>query len=54
MSNTPRIEAHSATFGLMADCETFDGACDPGFDSDLDELERQFAEFRTALASELI
>ena len=33
--------------------EEFDGACDPAFDNDLDELERQFAEFRLALASDL-
>jgi hypothetical protein len=33
--------------------EEFDGACDPAFDNDLDELERQFAEYRLALASDL-
>jgi len=33
--------------------EEFDGACDPAFDNDLDELERQFAEFRLTLANDL-
>jgi hypothetical protein len=33
--------------------KAFDGACDPAFDNDLDELERQFAEFRLALASDM-
>jgi hypothetical protein len=32
--------------------EEFDGACDPAFDNDLEELERQFAELRLNLASE--
>jgi hypothetical protein len=30
----------------------FDGSCDPAFDSDLGDLERQFAEFRFALTDE--
>jgi hypothetical protein len=33
--------------------EEFDGACDPAFDNDLEELERQFAELRLSLANEL-
>jgi hypothetical protein len=33
--------------------EEFDGACDPAFDNDLDELERQFAELRLAQALDL-
>jgi hypothetical protein len=33
--------------------EEFDGACDPAFDNELDELERQFAEFRVAMAHDL-
>jgi hypothetical protein len=33
--------------------EEFDGACDPAFDNALDELERQFAELRLVLASDL-
>jgi hypothetical protein len=32
--------------------EEFGGACDPAFDNDLEELERQFAELRLAVASE--
>jgi len=35
------------TFAL----DEFDGACDPAFDNDLDELERQFAELRLGLAN---
>jgi hypothetical protein len=31
----------------------FDGACDPAFDNDLDELERQFAELRLSLSNDL-
>ncbi len=31
--------------------EEFDGACDPAFDNDPEELERQFAELRLHLAS---
>lgn len=33
--------------------EEFGGACDPAFDNELDELERQFAELRLALANDL-
>jgi hypothetical protein len=32
--------------------EEFGGACDPAFDNDLEELERQLAELRLGLASE--
>jgi hypothetical protein len=32
--------------------DDFDGACDSAFDNELEDLERQFAEFRLALASE--
>jgi len=53
MSDPTRIEANSAMLSLMADFETFDGACDPAFDNDLDELERQFAELRLDLPSDL-
>jgi len=31
---------------------TFDGACDPAFDSDALELERLFADFRSNVAGE--
>ena len=44
MPNTARLETHSAMLSLMAESDAFDGACDPAFDNDLDELERQFAE----------
>jgi hypothetical protein len=37
-----RSDLAHVTFTL----DEFDGACDPAFDNDLDELERQFAEFR--------
>jgi hypothetical protein len=53
MSDTKRIEADSAMFRLMAEFEIFDGACDPAFDNDLEELERQFAELRLGVASGL-
>ena len=36
MPNSTRIETNSAMLGLTADFETFDGACDPAFDNDLD------------------
>ena len=53
MTNATRIETNSAMFTLMADLDTFDGACDPAFDNDLEELERQFAELRLTVASDL-
>jgi hypothetical protein len=53
MQNTASIETNSAMFRLMADFETFDGACDLAFENGLDELERQFAELRLTLASDL-
>ena len=53
MSDTTRIDANSAMLSLMADFEIFDGACDPAFDNDLEELERQFAELRLTVASDL-
>jgi hypothetical protein len=43
----------SEMFRVTAAIEEFDGACDPAFDNDLDELERQFAELRLDLAKEL-
>jgi len=30
--------------------EAFDGTCDPAFDNELEELERQFAELRVSQA----
>ena len=41
-------ELAQTTFAI----EEFGGACDPAFDNDLEELERQFAELRLGLASE--
>lgn len=52
MSHTIASETPSAMYRLMTDFENFDGACDPAFDSDSDELEREFAELRLLLASE--
>jgi hypothetical protein len=40
-------ELAQVTFAI----EEYGGACDPAFDNDLDELERQFAELRLGLAS---
>jgi hypothetical protein len=44
-----RSDLARVTFAL----DEFDGACDPAFDNDLDELERQFAELRLGLANDL-
>ena len=44
-----RSELAHVTFAI----EEFGGACDPAFDNDLDELERQFAELRLALARDM-
>ncbi len=41
-------ELASVTFAI----EEFGGTCDPDFDCDFEELDRQFAEFRLATASE--
>ena len=49
MQNTANIETNSTFLSLMAAFEILDGACDPAFDNDLDELERQFAELRLTL-----
>ena len=38
---------------VISAIEEFDPACDPAFDNELDELERQFAELRTSQAREL-
>ena len=37
---------------LIYAIEEFDGACDPDFDNDLWELERQFADRRLMLPSQ--
>ena len=46
MQQTAHHDANSAFLSLMAEYATFDGACDPAFDNDFEELERQFAELR--------
>ena len=38
---------------LISAIEEFDGACDPDFDNDFQELDRQFAERRFAHANDL-
>jgi hypothetical protein len=38
----------SELFRLTSAIEEFDGACDPAFDDELEELERQFQELRIA------
>jgi hypothetical protein len=43
----------SELFRVTAAIEEFDGACDPAFDNDFDELERQFAELRISQAHDL-
>lgn len=44
---------NSELLRITSAIEEFDGACDPAFDNDLDELERQFAELRLAQARNL-
>jgi hypothetical protein len=46
MQHTTPIELNSALLNLMAAFDEYDGAVDPAFDNDVDELERQFAELR--------
>ncbi|HYV35986.1 MAG TPA: hypothetical protein VE988_09810 [Gemmataceae bacterium] len=53
MSITARLESNSAMLGLMAGFDAFEGICDPAFDNDYEELERQFAELRLNVASDL-
>jgi hypothetical protein len=50
MQLNPHIHSHLARVAFAID--EFGGACDPAFDNDLDELERQFAELRLAVCSE--
>jgi hypothetical protein len=49
MSDMTRIEINSAILNVVTAIEEFDGACDPAFDNELEELERQFAELRLSL-----
>jgi hypothetical protein len=53
MSFTTRLATNAAILGLMADFDAFDGNCDPAFDNDYEELERQCAEFRLSVSSDL-
>jgi hypothetical protein len=46
-------DINSELLRVITAIEEFDGACDPAFDNELDELERQFAELRLALANDL-
>jgi hypothetical protein len=46
-------DINSELLRVISAIEEFDGACDPAFDNDLDELERQFAELRLVQAREL-
>jgi hypothetical protein len=43
---------YSAIRHLIDDIEELGGACHPDFDAGLEELERQFAEYRLTLATE--
>lgn len=47
------IDINSEIHRVIAAIEEFDGACDPAFDNEFEELERQFAELRLQLASDL-
>ena len=53
MSDPTCIETDSAMLSVISAIEEFDGACDPAFDNDLDELERQFAELRLSRSRDL-
>ncbi len=46
-------DINSELLRVISAIEEFDGACDPAFDNDLDELERQFAELRLSRARDL-
>ncbi len=52
MQHNP-IDINSELLRVITAIEEFDGACDPAFDNDLDELERQFAELRLSRARDL-
>ena len=47
-------DINSESLRVTSTIEQFDGACDPAFDNDLQELERQFAELRLAQTRDLI
>ncbi len=44
---------NSEIYRVISAIEEFGGACDPAFDNDFEELERQFAELRLAQARDL-
>jgi hypothetical protein len=46
-------DINSELFRITSAIEEFGGACDPVFDNDLEDLERQFAELRISRAREL-
>ena len=46
-------QVSSKLFRLTSAVDEFDGACDPVFDDDLEELERQFAVLRLAQSLDL-
>jgi hypothetical protein len=46
-------DVNSEMLRVISAIEEFDPDCDPAFDNDLDELERQFAELRYAQSREL-
>jgi hypothetical protein len=46
-------DINSELLRVITAIEEFGGACDPAFDSDLEELERQFAELRISQARDL-
>jgi hypothetical protein len=46
-------DRNSELYRVTTAIEEFDGACDPAFDNDLEELERQFAELRISQARDL-
>jgi hypothetical protein len=47
-------DINSELLRVITAIEDFGGACDPAFDNDFDELERQFAELRLSRARDLI
>jgi hypothetical protein len=46
-------DLNSEMLRVISAIEEFDPDCDPAFDNELDELERQFAELRLVQAREL-
>ena len=46
-------DINAELFRVITAIEEFDGACDPAFDNEFEELERQFAELRLSRARDL-